>query len=65
MPSVSIRNHFSYNTFSGGTMHVIGEVRVVPEIVDLVVAGHPPPDEGQRAGKAALPPGLGGRRAGT
>ena len=38
---------------------VVGEVGVEAEVVDLVVAGQPAAQEGQRAGQAALPTGLG------
>ena len=38
---------------------VVGEVRVVAEVVDLVLAGQPPAEERQRSGQAPPPAGLG------
>ena len=45
MPLTSTRNHFSNSGRSTGSHDVVGEVRVEAELVDLVVAGHPPPQE--------------------
>ena len=55
MPRVSTRNQLLVQRAQRGQQDVVGQLGVEAELVDLVVAGDPPPQERQRLGDLARP----------